>query len=240
MLRKLQLSLLLLTLVSIFMSTAAFAVPADGASRTYSIGRLQRTGANNMHGGYMYSTIPDVTSNWTSTYNKRFVQKGLWVNINGDIGNDWIESGYREGAKFNLTYMKGNYMAYALTDSNGILTYTERAVPFGPTPTVGSSHHYKTIYLGDSTLYWRATIDGTYNWDVYGWAGDGYQDIGFEASTSVATINVGNYITDIQYYEDGTWRSWTSAATMTNTDPYLTGFLGSFTNSTHTNAYFTQ
>lgn len=218
-------------------STTSFAID-DGATRTHSIGSMSRTGFNNLHGGYIYSTVPDVTSNWSSAANKRFVQKGMWVTIDGDP-NNWIESGYREGAKYNLEYMKGFYMAYRVVTS-GVETYSERSVPFGPTATVGTGYNHKTIYLGDSVLYWRSTIDESYAWDVYGWAGDGSHDAGFETDTSVGHINTTNAITNMQYYEDGTWYPWTSSATFTNNDPYATGFTGSFTTPSHTAATFTE
>lgn len=52
----------------------------------------------------MYSTVHDLNSHWSTTNDKRFVKKAVWVTINGDAGGQWIENGYREGAKMNLPY----------------------------------------------------------------------------------------------------------------------------------------
>ncbi|MGF7035792.1 hypothetical protein J2T17_006827 [Paenibacillus mucilaginosus] len=198
--------------------------PAEASTtstRSHIIVSMDRSGTlANMHGGYVWSNVPDLTSNWSSTNNGRFILKTEWVNINGN--GSWIENGYFEGADMNSQYYDGFYMAYGIYNGS-TLTYSEKKV-VGPSKTVGSGHHHHIKYLGDSVTYWRSTIDNAYQWDVYGFAGDGSHDVGVEANNSASVFNHTSSnksaVSNLQYYEDGSWKAWNTNAKTIYTDPF--------------------
>ncbi|WP_199613827.1 hypothetical protein [Paenibacillus alkalitolerans] len=117
--KKAAVVMLVLTAILLLPSNGAFALD-DGVTRSYAVGRMDQIGLfESITGGYMYSTVPSVSSGWSSTNYKRFIQKGMWVTINGDPQDSWIESEYREGANYNYEYMKGFYMAHNAAGSDG-------------------------------------------------------------------------------------------------------------------------
>jgi hypothetical protein len=195
-----------------------------------------------MHGGYMYDTVPNATSNWSASFPNRFVGKTMWVTRNADY-KAWTENGYFQGAAANGTYKDTFYYAYGKVDTSGNVTeYGEAYINI--TPTIGSGHHHHTTYLGDSIGYWRMTLDNNSatNWDVYGWAGDGRMDVGVESNNALSYItNTSTSPTNtsgLQYYEDSSWHSWTSSATKIVNDYWNIGVQTDFVNSSHTGATF--
>ncbi len=195
-------------------------VYANSLQRTHAVVSFAQSG--NLQGAYMYSTVPDLTSNWSTTNNDRFILKTQWININGN--GSWIENGYFEGASYNGNYHDGFYMAYGIMNSSGQLTSYQENLISGPSKTVGSGHHHHTKYIGNN--YWRSTIDNSYSWDVYGWYGGGTHDVGIEANNSSSTLNHTNTnmtSANMQYYNGTEWKDWTTAATTQIIDPFNIG-----------------
>jgi len=226
-----------LTFFTLSLCIALLLFPAQKSEasfdRSHIIVSKERSGwFANMHGGSVSSSVADFTSNWSSTNNSRFILKTMWVSINGN-GQDWIENGYFEGADINSNYHDGFYMAYGITNGS-TLTYSERKV-YGPSTTIGTNHTHEIKYLGDSTTYWRSTIDSSYSWDVYGWAGDGTVDVGIESNNSSSTINHTSSnktpVTSLKWYEDDSWHDWNSGAVRITDDYFSTGINSEWTTS---------
>lgn len=225
-------------LLSLIVSASVF-IPVQNSKaadtdRSHIIVTKERSGwFRNIHGGSVVSAVPDLTSYWSSTNNDRFILKTMWVNINGDE-NSWIENGYFEGADVSGNYWDGFYMAYGIYNpDNDTLTYTERKVS-GPSKAIGTNHTHQIVYLGDSVVYWRSTIDSSYSWDVYGWAGDGSMDVGIEVNNSSSTLNHSSSnktpVSSLKWYEDGSWHDWDSGSEIIISDYFNTGIKVEWTN----------
>jgi hypothetical protein len=230
-LKRLILTTLASAIVALPMLTLSVNEAAAGASdRSHIIVSMDRSGSfKNMHGGSVYSSVPDITSYYTSS-NKNFIAKTMWVDKDGGNGY-WIENGYFEGAGYGCDcYWDGFYYGYA--DGNG---YHERRFT-GPDKSIGYAHTHVIKYLGDDIKYWRAAVDGNYTWDIYGYAGDGGQDVGFETNNGSSKINSKTNVSYLRWYEDGSWHDWNTSADIIVSDYYNTGIQVAWNNSSETSA----